>query len=183
MRSAWRTVEKRCEIRIVVQCRVAARMRSKISASPRTSSCAVGSSSSTTPAPSLHGGQRAGQRDALPLAAGKVGAARRSRGRARCRARPGSPRRPPRARRAPRHRGAPAGRHVVAQRQLEADEILKHGGRPRAPGGEIELAQVDAVDFDRAGLRVVQAGTAAWRAWSCPRRSGRRWRATSRRES
>ena len=37
---------------MVVQCRVAARIRSKISASPRTSSCAVGSSSSTTPAPS-----------------------------------------------------------------------------------------------------------------------------------
>ena len=51
MRSAWRTVEKRCEIRIVVQCLVVARMRSKISASPRTSSWAVGSSSSTTPAP------------------------------------------------------------------------------------------------------------------------------------
>ena len=35
MRSAWRTVENRCEMRIVVVCRVAARMRSKISASPR----------------------------------------------------------------------------------------------------------------------------------------------------
>src|SRR2546430_9614354 len=52
MRSAWRTVEKRCEMRIVVVRRVAARMRSKISASPRTSSWAVGSSSSTNPAPS-----------------------------------------------------------------------------------------------------------------------------------
>src|SRR6267142_1694780 len=51
IRSAWRTVEKRWEIRIVVQCRVAVSRRSKISASPRTSSCAVGSSSSTTPAP------------------------------------------------------------------------------------------------------------------------------------
>src|SRR5258708_5036221 len=38
---------------MVVQCRVAASRRSKISASPRTSSCAVGSPSSTTPAPSL----------------------------------------------------------------------------------------------------------------------------------
>ena len=78
MRSAWRTVEKRCEMRIVVRPRVAARMRSKISASPRTSSCAVGSSSSTTPAPASHGAQRPGERDALPLPAGQVGAARRS---------------------------------------------------------------------------------------------------------
>ena len=38
MRSACRTVENRCEMRIVVQCRVAASTRWKISASPRTSS-------------------------------------------------------------------------------------------------------------------------------------------------
>ena len=38
IRSACRTVENRCEIRIVVHDRVAARTRSKISASPRTSS-------------------------------------------------------------------------------------------------------------------------------------------------
>ena len=54
MRSACRTVEKRCEIRMVVHPRVASIRRSKISASPRTSSCAVGSSSTTTPAPSSH---------------------------------------------------------------------------------------------------------------------------------
>ena len=45
---------------------------------------------------------------------------------------------------------------VVAQRQLEADEVLEDGGDPRAPGVEVEVAQVDAVDLDRAGLRVVE---------------------------
>ncbi len=50
-----------------------------------------------------------------------------------------------------------AGRNVVAQRQLEADEILEHRGHARAPRVEVERAQVDAVDLDRAGLRVVQA--------------------------
>ena len=49
------------------------------------------------------------------------------------------------------------GRHVVAQRQFEADEVLEDGGDARAPGREVELAKVDAVDFDGAGLRVVQA--------------------------
>jgi hypothetical protein len=42
-------------------------MRSKISASPRTSSWAVGSSSSTTPAPSRTAHSAARERDALPL--------------------------------------------------------------------------------------------------------------------
>ena len=53
--------------------------------------------------------------------------------------------------------GAPAGRNIVAQRQLEADEILEHGGDARAPGIDIELAQIDAVDLDRAALRIVEA--------------------------
>ena len=52
--------------------------------------------------------------------------------------------------------GRAAGRDVVAQRQLEADEVLEHRGQPRAPRRQVELAQVDAVDLDRAGLRVVQ---------------------------
>src|ERR1043165_1554872 len=78
MRSAWRTVEKRCEMRMVVQWRVASRMRSKISASPRTSSCAVGSSSNQTPAAAAAArprGEGARQRHTLPLAAGEVDAA------------------------------------------------------------------------------------------------------------
>ena len=179
MRSAWRTVEKRCEIRIVVAWRVAARMRSKISASPRTSSCAVGSSSSTTPGAQPHRAQRARQRHALPLPARQVGAALVA----------------ARQRRVERRRGraAPASasaaridvvgragrRDVVAQRQLEADEVLEHRGDPRAPGVDVER---------RAGRRRRprsrppagrRAGTAAWRASSCPRRSARRWPATS----
>ena len=48
-------------------------------------------------------------------------------------------------------------RHIVAQGQLEADEILKYGGDAGTPGGEIELAKVDAVDFDGSRLRIVQA--------------------------
>jgi hypothetical protein len=39
---------------------------------------------------------------------------------------------------------------------LEADEILEHGRDPRSPRAEIEVAQVDVVDLDRARLRVVQ---------------------------
>ena len=41
-----------------------------------------------------------------------------------------------------------------------------------------KLAQVDAVDLDRARAAGRRGGTAAWRASSCRRRSGRRWRAT-----
>src|SRR5207244_808240 len=46
---------------------------------------------------------------------------------------------------------------VVAQRQLEPREILKDRGHAIAPGANRELAEVDAVDFDRARLRIVQA--------------------------
>ncbi len=141
---------------MVVQCRVAASRRSKISASPRTSSCAVGSSSSTTPAPSVDGRQRPGQRDALPLAARQVGAAVVAAGQHRVER--GQIRRSRRFERGAHDVVRRAGRgHVVAQRQLEADEVLEHGGDARAPRREIELAKVDAVDLDRARLRIVQA--------------------------
>ena len=53
--------------------------------------------------------------------------------------------------------GAPRGRHVVAQGQLEADEVLEHRGDPAAPAVEVEVAEVDAVDLDGAGLGVVEA--------------------------
>ena len=102
-----------------------------------------------------HRAERARQRDALPLAAREIGAAlvaarqngveaREVRG----------------ARGVERLEhdvvGRSAGRDVVAQRQLEADEVLEHRGQARSPRDQIELAQVDAVDFDRAVLRVVQ---------------------------
>ena len=51
IRSARRTVEKRCEMRIVVSPRVSSRNRSKNAASARTSRLAVGSSSTSTLAP------------------------------------------------------------------------------------------------------------------------------------
>src|SRR2546430_7020678 len=40
--------------------------------------------------------------------------------------------------------------------QLEADEVLKDGGETRAPRLQLERAEVDAVYFDGAVLRVVQ---------------------------
>src|SRR5262249_4571511 len=48
-------------------------------------------------------------------------------------------------------------RHVLAERQLEANEVLEHGRKTRSPGGEIERAEIDAVDVDRSLLRVIQA--------------------------
>src|SRR5439155_17929484 len=39
----------------------------------------------------------------------------------------------------------------------EADEVLEDGRHARAPAGEVDVAQVDAVDFDGAAARVVQA--------------------------
>ena len=101
--------------------------------------------------------QRPGERDALPLAARTDRCRRRSRARARCRA----PARFGRAGRLERRAhdvvGRAGGRDVVAQRQLEADEVLEHRRDARSPRREIELAQVDAVDLDRAGLRIVEA--------------------------
>ena len=48
------------------------------------------------------------------------------------------------------------GRHVVAQRQLESNEVLEDRRHPRPPAIEVELAQIDAVDLDGAGLGVVE---------------------------
>ena len=48
------------------------------------------------------------------------------------------------------------GRDVVAQRQLEAGEILEDRGDTTAPGFQRQVAEIDAVDLDRARLRVVQ---------------------------
>src|SRR4030095_6218620 len=154
MRSAWRTVEKRWEMRIVVQWRVASRMRSKISASPRTSSCAVGSSRSTTPAPSC-----------------TAHSARANATRCHCPPDRSVPRSSPRASTVSSS-ARPAGgfersQHlvvrralgcdIVAQRQLEAGEILKDGGYPRPPAFEIEVANIDVIDLNGAGLRIVNA--------------------------
>ena len=37
------------------------------------------------------------------------------------------------------------------------DEVLKHGGKARAPDGGPHVAQIDAIGFDGAAFRIVQA--------------------------
>ena len=115
----------------------------------------MGSSSRTTPAPSVTEAQRARQRDALPLAAREIGSALVGAGQ------DGAERRQSlRSRgfeRAKHHLVWRAGgRDVVPQRQLEPDEVLEDRGQPRPPLRHVQLAQVHAVHFDCAGLRVVE---------------------------
>ena len=153
-------------------------MRSKISASPRTSSCAVGSSSSTTPAPSSHGAQRARQRDALPLAAGEIGAAVVAAREHRVERRRASPRRPPRARRGSTSSGAPAGATLSrsgSSKRMKSWNTAVDARAPRRRGRARAGRRRRPRSRRPAGRR---AGTAAWRASSCRRRSGRRSRAT-----
>src|SRR6185436_13429312 len=47
-------------------------------------------------------------------------------------------------------------RDVVAQWQLEADEVLEDRGDAAPPRVEVEIAQVDSIDLDRSGLRIVE---------------------------
>src|SRR5262245_6398269 len=47
-------------------------------------------------------------------------------------------------------------RNVVAERQLKADEVLKNGGDSRSPAVQIEIAEINTIDFDRAGLWIVE---------------------------
>src|SRR5262249_9004714 len=103
----------------------------------------------------LYGTQGAGQRDPLPLPARQIGTAVV----------------PARQDRVERGEVVGAGGfeggtydavgrcrrcYVVAQRQLEADEILEDSGHPRSPGSRIDVAQINAVDLNRARLRIVQ---------------------------
>jgi len=144
-------------MRIVVTFRVAAKIRSKISASPRTSSWAVGSSRRTTRRPSGRR-ERPRQGDPLPLAARKLGATLVAAGEHGVQL--GEVRRAGLPERAWIAASRPAGEErvdVLAERQLEADEVLEHRGEAGAPGVEVDLAQVDAVDLDRAGLGIVEA--------------------------
>jgi hypothetical protein len=46
---------------------------------------------------------------------------------------------------------------IVARRGGEDDRLLRHESDPRTHFGRIGLAQVDAVEPDRADLRVVEA--------------------------
>src|SRR5262249_33257613 len=47
-------------------------------------------------------------------------------------------------------------RDVVAQRELEANEVLEHRRHARPPHRDVERAEIDAVDLDRARLGVVE---------------------------
>src|SRR6185312_7991145 len=99
--------------------------------------------------------ERAGKRDALPLASGKVGAAlvsARENG-----VEIGEVRGPGFRQRGANHIvGRAAGRNVFTKRKLEADEILEHGSQAGAPGIDIKVAQGHAVDLDSARLRIVE---------------------------
>ena len=104
----------------------------------------------------LHRTQRPRQRNALPLPAREISAAfvaTREHGVERGEIR--GARLLERAARSPRRRAR--GRNVVAQRKFEADEILKDRREARAPATKSKLAHVDAVHFDRSGLRIVEA--------------------------
>ena len=59
-------------------------------------------------------------------------------------------------RRTERRHPAPAGCHVVAQRQLESNEVLEYRRHARPPAVEVDVAKVDAVNLDSAGLRVIE---------------------------
>ena len=52
--------------------------------------------------------------------------------------------------------GAPAGATLSRSGSSKRMKSWKTAATPRPPGVEVELAQVDAVDLDRAGLRVVE---------------------------
>src|SRR3954469_843049 len=52
--------------------------------------------------------------------------------------------------------GGACGCDVIAERQFEFGEILEDGGDTRAPSVEIEVAEMDAVDSERALLRIVK---------------------------
>ena len=146
-------------MRIVVHPRVAASNRSKISISPRTSSCAVGSSRITTPAPSRtpHNARASATRCHWPPDRSVPPSYARD-------SVTSSPaRRPALARSsAPARRHPTCGpsrlprRHVLAQRELVAHEVLEDGCDARPPDGQIEVAQIHAVHADRARCRVVQ---------------------------
>src|SRR5262245_38729757 len=100
--------------------------------------------------------QRPRQRDALPLTTGQIRPALVATREHRV-----EPGEPGRARRleggAYLRIGRSRRRHVVAQRELETREVLEDGRQPGAPRTQVELAQIDTVELDRAGLRIVEA--------------------------
>ena len=140
---------------MVVQCRVAASTRSKISASPRIIEPPSARSSNTTRAPSetaQSARARARAATARPRdpcrrrTAREHGIERRQRCRACC------------LQRLANHLVWCAGRcDVVAKRQLQPEKVLEDSRQPRAPRVHIERSDVDAVDLDRTASHVVKA--------------------------
>ena len=157
MRSAWRTVENRCEIRIVVQC--ARRGEDALedlgfAAHVELRGRLVEQHDAGA---QPHGAERPRERDPLPLPAGEVGAARRSR--ATSTVSSSASDRRARALPAPREStssGAPSGATLSRSGSSKRMKSWKTAVTRERHAGEIELAQVDAVDLDRAGLRVVE---------------------------
>ena len=93
-----------------------------------------------------HGAERASQRNALPLAAGQLGALVVGPRRGWCRARPDRRPGPARGWRATSTSDRARRCHVVAERQLVPHEVLEHGGEARAPRRQVDVTEVDAID-------------------------------------
>ena len=136
--------------------RVASSSRRKICASPRTSSWAVGSSRSTTPAPrrTAHTARaRATRCHSPPDRSIAAGVLRREHA---CRAaRGGRPRRR-RGRRARPRRGAPCGATLSRSDSSKRVKSWNTAATRAAPLVHVEVAQVGAVDLDGARRRVVE---------------------------
>ena len=138
MRSAWRTVEKRCETRIVV--RPARRGEDALEDLGLAAHVELGrrlvEQHDAGAAARPRRGRGPGRRAATARRTGRC--RRDSPSRAGCRAwpRPGAGALERGERR--RRRAAAARRHVVAQRQLEAHEVLEHRRHVLPPVGDVE---------------------------------------------
>ena len=157
MRSAWRTVEKRCEIRIVV----AVTRRREDALEDLGLAAHVELRRRLVEQDDAGAGrdraQRAGERDALPLPAGEIGAA-------------GVAAREDRVEAGERRgaRGCPARRESSRPARRTGATLSRSGSSRRMKSWNTAvtrarhdatsmLAHVDAVDLDRARLRVVEA--------------------------
>ena len=182
MRSAWRTVEKRCEIRIVVACRVACENAVENLRLAAHIQLRGGFVEQHQTGAQLHARTKPAPAQCAAIAL------RTDRFRPRIPWRAGYPdwRAAPRQLRASAARitssGAPRRSNVVAQRQLEPDKVLKHSGQARCASFRYRTHADPRRQFRWHRFEDRTAGTAAWPGWFCPRRSGRRSRATIRRE-